>query len=142
MPRSKHRRKAGGKAVPHPGRGKPGRELRPPPEELHWRRFNDGYVGPFHEKYRDEGGPPDNAGYMLDIISDTAFVDGNLRPVSKADVFREFMLDAEKESRPNPDAALACLVDQGMVEVAGDTITVPARFWIEAPSSDGTLPAI
>jgi hypothetical protein len=78
---------------------------------------------------------------LLDIISDTAFVDGNLRPVSKADVFREFMLDAGEESRPNPGAALACLVDQGMVEVAGDTITVPARFWIEAPS-DGTLPAI
>ena len=28
------------------------------------------------------------------ISSDAAFVDGNLRPVRKADVFREFMLDA------------------------------------------------
>jgi hypothetical protein len=27
MPKSKHRRKAGEKAVPHPGRGKPGRPL-------------------------------------------------------------------------------------------------------------------
>lgn len=26
MPKSKHRRKPGGKAVAHPGRGKPGRE--------------------------------------------------------------------------------------------------------------------
>ena len=88
------------------------------------------------------------AGYMLDLISDAAFVEtgnGSLRPVSKADVFREFMEpidpeDAKEESRPNPDAALAFLVAQGMVEVADDTITVPARFWIEAPS-DGTLPA-
>ena len=27
MPKSKHRRKAGEKAVPHPGRGRPGRSL-------------------------------------------------------------------------------------------------------------------
>jgi hypothetical protein len=27
MPKSKHRRKAGEKAVPHPGRGRPGRPL-------------------------------------------------------------------------------------------------------------------
>jgi hypothetical protein len=27
MPKSKHRRKSGGKAVAHPGRGKPGRSL-------------------------------------------------------------------------------------------------------------------
>jgi hypothetical protein len=68
------------------------------------------------------------------ISSDAAFVDGNLRPVRKADVFREFMLDAEEENLPgDPDAALAFLVDEGVVEVAGDTITVPARFWIEAP---------
>jgi hypothetical protein len=79
--------------------------------------------------------------YMLELISDAAFVDGNLRPVSKADVFREFMLDAEEENLPDdPDAALAFLADQGMVEVAGDTITVPARFWIEAPYGE-TPPA-
>jgi hypothetical protein len=29
MPRSKHRRKPGAKAVAHPGRGKPGRPLSP-----------------------------------------------------------------------------------------------------------------
>ena len=141
MPRSKHRRKAGGKAVPHPGRGKPGRELTPTPEDLQWRRFKDGYLRPFIEKYPDEGGPLGASSYMLDLISDAAFVDGNLRPVRKADVFREFMLDAEEENLPDdPDAALAFLVDQGMVEVAGDTITVPARFWIEAPYGE-TPPA-
>ena len=139
MPRSKHRRKAGGKAVPHPGRGKSGREWTPTPEDLQWRRFKDGYLRPFIEKYPDEDGPLGAAGYMLDLISDAAFVDGNLRPVRKADVFREFMLDAEEENLPDdPDAALAFLVDQEMVEVAGDTITVPARFWVEAPNG-GTV---
>jgi hypothetical protein len=29
----------------------------------------------------------------------------------------------------DPEAALAFLVEQGMVEVAGDEITVPASFW-------------
>jgi hypothetical protein len=135
MPRSKHRRKAGGKAVPHPGRGKAPKEREPTPEELQWLRFNDGYLRPFLEKYPDEDGPLGAAGYMLDLISDAAFVDGNLRPVRKADVFREFMLDAEEENLPgDPDAALAFLVDEGVVEVAGDTITVPARFWVEAPN--------
>lgn len=136
MPRSKHRRKAGGKAVPHPGRGRPERELMPTPEELHWLRFHDGYVRPFREKYYD-------ASFMLDLISDAAFGETGLHPVSKADVFSEFMLleAADEESRPDPDTTLALLVDQGMVEVAGDTITVPARFWIEAPNG-GTVPAI
>jgi hypothetical protein len=145
MPKSKHRRKPGGKAVPHPGRGKAPKEWEPTPEALRWRRFRDGYLWPFLEKYQDDGGPLSAAGYMLDLISDAAFVETGLRPVSKAEVFREFMEpldpeDAEEESRPNPDAALAFLVDQGMVEVAGDTITVPARFWIEAPNGE-TPPA-
>jgi hypothetical protein len=50
MPRSKHRRKPGGKAVAHPGRGKT-RELPLSPEDVLWRRFVDGYTRPFHEKY-------------------------------------------------------------------------------------------
>jgi hypothetical protein len=79
---------------------------------------------------------------MLDLIEEGAFVatgSGRLQPVSKAAVFREFMvpLDLEDEM-PARDAevALAFLVEQGMVEVAGDTITVPARFW-----NGGQVPA-
>jgi hypothetical protein len=99
MPRSKHRRKPGGKAVAHPGRGKT-RELPLSPEDVLWRRFVDGYTKPFHEKYGDSAAG--SAGDMLDLIEEGAFVatgSGRLQ------------------------------VDQGMVEVAGDTITVPARFW-------------
>ena len=62
----------------------------------------------------------------------------SLRPVSKKELFREFMLPADlPDDQDNPlpardaDAALAFLVERGLVEVAGDTITVPARFWNE-----------
>jgi hypothetical protein len=140
MPRSKHRRKPGGKAVAHPGRGKT-RELPLSPEDVLWRRFVDGYTRPFHEKYGDSAAG--SAGDMLDLIEEGAFVatgSGRLQPVSKAAVFREFMapLDLDEDDVPARDAeaALAFLVEQGMVEVAGDTITVPASFW-----NGGQVPA-
>ena len=88
---------------------------------------------PFHEKHGESvaGG----AGYMLDLIEEGAFVatgNGRLEPVSKIAVFREFMapLDLEEEiAARDAEVALAFLVEQGMVEVAGDEITVPASFW-------------
>jgi hypothetical protein len=132
MPRSKHRRKPGGKAVRHPGRGTP-KEPAPSPEDVLWHRFTDGYTRPFHEKYGDSAAG--GAGYMLDLIEEGVFVatgGGCLKPVSKAAVFREFMVSSDLEDEmPARDAetALAFLVDQGMVEVTGDEITVPARFW-------------
>ena len=64
---------------------------------------------------------------------------GRLQPVSKAAVFREFMVSLDLEDdmpARDADAALAFLVEQGMVEVAGDRITVPASFW-----SGGQVPA-
>ena len=105
-----------------------------------WRRFVDGYTKPFHEKYGDSAAG--SAGDMLDLIEEGAFVatgGGRLQPVSKTAVFREFMapLDLEEEiAARDAEVALAFLVEQGMVEVAGDTITVPARFW-----SGGQVPA-
>ena len=48
MPRSKHRRKPGGKAVAHPGRGK-SRELPLSPEDVLWRRFVDSYTRACHQ---------------------------------------------------------------------------------------------
>ena len=72
---------------------------------------------------------------------------GSLRPVSKADVFGEFMwpldpedfpddepLPSKHETPESAEAALAFLVEQEMVEVTGDTITVPVRFWSGAPA--------
>ena len=87
---------------------------------------------PFHEKYGDSAAG--GAGDMLDLIEEGAFVatgSGRLQPVSKAAVFREFMapLDLEEEIvARDAEVALAFLVEQGMVEVADDKITVPGRF--------------
>jgi hypothetical protein len=150
MPRSKHRRKPGGKAVKHPGRV---RKLLRIPSELEaeidlWQRFEAGYTAPFHESFADD---PLAAGYMLDLISDAAFVpvgSGALQPVSRADVFRQFIrpLDEDlslREGDPPPkheslesaEAALAFLVEQGMVVVANDEITVPSHFLSGDPST-------
>jgi hypothetical protein len=68
MPRSKHRRKPGGKAVAHPGRGK-SRQLPLSPEDVLWRRFVDGYTRPFHDKYGDS--VAGSAGDMLDLETPT-----------------------------------------------------------------------
>ncbi len=150
MPRSKHRRKPGGKAVPHPGHGKQPRTY-PDPEIVLWRQFRDAYSQPF----QDDSAPP-GAGFLLDLIADAAFNTtgtGSLRPVSRADVFGEFMplhldpgeeregevLPPKHETPESAEAALAFLVEQEMVEVTrrhDHTITVPARFW-----SGGQVPA-
>ena len=83
---------------------------------------------------------------MLQLISDLAFdVTGNgrLRPVSKAEVFREFTASHDPEDVGLPegvaDATLALLVEQGMVEVADVTLTVPARFWSSEPAKPEAL---
>jgi hypothetical protein len=83
--------------VAHPGRGK-SRQLPRSPEDVLWRRFVDGYTTPFHEKYGDRAAG--GAGDMLDLIEEGAFVatgSGRLQPVSKAAVFREFMVSLDPE---------------------------------------------
>jgi len=78
---------------------------------------------------------------MLGLIADLAFVPtdgGRLLPASKAEVFREFMLPVDydpialeggslppkHETLESADAALAFLVEQGMVVVTGDEIAL------------------
>ena len=80
------------------------------------------------------------------MISESAFDatgSGCLRPVSKAEVFREFAASHDPEDVELPagvaDATLALLVEQGMVEVADDTLTVPARFWSSEPAQPEAL---
>jgi len=148
MPKTKHRRKTRGKAVPHPGRSQPVGGFTPLTELKVmglWRRFTEGYGGAFREQYPD-GGPGD-AGYLLELIQEKAFVlpgKGSLRPISKAEVFRDFMRpadleDLEQESAlpaRDTDIALALLVKHGLIEVDGDTLTVPAHVWDRAARWD------
>jgi hypothetical protein len=142
MPVSKHRHKRGrGKAIKHPGRGRPPSLAA---EEKAERAFDDAYTLSFHRKFPE---PPHHAGYLLDFISAAAFGVAAgapvLRPVSKAAVFERFTepvgdpdVDGGPPTPASAEAALAFLAEQGMVEVEGDQITVPARFLAESTAAE------
>jgi hypothetical protein len=130
MPKSKHRRKAGGKSIAHPGRGRPFKSFESQ-ETRAFGQFIDGYTRPFLQQFPNE----EDANYLLDLISDEAFTFYNgttaFRPVTKADMVREFTEPVRGEPPNTPqmaESALAFLVEQGMVEVADDQIIVPTRF--------------
>ena len=94
MPQSKHRRKAGGKSVKHPGRGKASRELPPSPAMLAWRTFSNAYCRPFHRQW-----PGHPAGELLDIVSAGLF-DADMRifhTVNKVEIFTAFLQPFEEE---------------------------------------------
>lgn len=94
MPTSKHRRKAGGKSVKHPGRGKPPREWPPSPAMLAWRTFSDAYCRPFHQQW-----PGHPACELLDIVSAGLF-DADTRTLhtaNKAEMFLTFLQPLEDE---------------------------------------------
>jgi hypothetical protein len=120
-------------------------ELEKDPEFALYQRFTAGYTGPFYAKHGTDA--PLDSGSLLDTISDLAFDPtggGALIPVSKAKAFSEyrpaavfvgessfedFAADACRErTEAEAEAALAFLQAEGMVEVEGDEIRVPARF--------------
>jgi hypothetical protein len=118
------------------------------PEFALYQRFTAGYTGPFYAKHGTDA--PLDSGSLLDTISDLAFDPtggGALIPVSKAKAFSEyrpggessfedFAADACRErTEAEAEAALAFLQADGMVEVEGDEIRVPARFWLEPAGS-------
>jgi hypothetical protein len=132
MPQSKHRRKAGGKSVKHPGRGKPSRELPPSPAMLAWRTFSNAYCRPFHRQW-----PGHPAGELLDIVSAGLF-DADTRTfhtVNKVGIFTAFLQPFEEEDGTSvtrtpaqAEAALAFLVEQNMVVVEDEMIAIHPRF--------------
>ena len=129
MPVSKHRRKRGGKSVRHPGRGKVPTIPPLPPDLQAWRKFRDGYIAPFRAAL--EGNMV--AHEIVDLIADRAWqYNAPLQAVSKAEVLRELAQTIDELCPGWPaeevERALAILVEQRMVEVEGDQITVPARF--------------
>ena len=131
MPVSKHRRKRGGKSVRHPGRSLHKAPAIPPlpPDLQAWRKFHVGYIAPFRAALE---------GYMVaheivDLIADRAWqYHAPLQAVSKAEVLRELAQPIDElcpgRTAEEVERALAFLVGQGMVEVEGDQIIVPARF--------------
>ena len=129
MPVSKHRRKPGGKSVRHPGCGKVPTIPPLPPDLQAWRKFHAGYLAPFLPAL--EGNTV--AHEVVDLIADRAWqYNASLQVVSKAEVLRELAQPIDElcpgRTAEEVERALAFLVEQGMVEVEGDQITVPARF--------------
>jgi hypothetical protein len=129
MPVSKHRHKPGGKSVRHPGRGKVPMIPLLPPDLQAWQKFRDGYIAPFLAAL--EGNTV--AHEVADLIADRAWqYNAPLQAVSKAEVLREMAQPIDDlcpgRIAEEVERALAFLVEHGMVEMAGDQITVPARF--------------
>jgi hypothetical protein len=133
MPKSKHRRKTGGKSIKHPGRV---RQLRERAERSAESQFNERYRYALHRQFPNETA----AGFMVDLLSDTVQFIGaaaEFWPVAKAELFRQFMEpvdapDTDDEIEPytfeTAETALAFLVEHGMAEVSGDEVSIPDRF--------------
>jgi hypothetical protein len=134
MPKSKHRRKPGGKSIMHPGRGKQSKLLIA--ERRAERQFIERYRSEFPREF-----PNEPAGLMLDLLSCTVQFNGEVaefQPIAKAELFRQFVepvdlppdIDDEIEvyTLETAETALAFLVEHGMAEVSGDEVSIPDRF--------------
>lgn len=146
MPRSKHRRKPGGKAIKNPGRGRPGPMRAPAPSLDAYGLLRARVSAPFYKAWPDD---PHHAGYLLDIILGESAMGEGSHPVvtwsvSKAAVFSEFVEPFENEdgtesvlTDADAEAALAFLIEQEMVRVEGDSIALHPRFDEPTAQSEG-----
>src|SRR4051794_3153811 len=123
MPRSKHRRKPGGKSVRRPGRGKPERVSPMTANDRVFARIGEVFSGPFHRQWRDGAR---GAGFMLDLVSDAIFDVHTpaIGTAGKAAIFAAYLGPFEDDEENADDltpegaeAAISFLVEQRMVEV-------------------------
>jgi hypothetical protein len=133
MPRSKHRRKPGGKSVKRPGRNKSAWVTSTTARDRAYVGFRTVYHRPFLEQWPDQ----DTAVEMLEIVSDAILDLDTLRfrAVDRAAVLPTFMEpygagDGSLITRTSEDAdaALSFLVEQSMVVVDSDMISIHPRF--------------
>ncbi len=131
MPRSKHRRKPGGKAVRHPGRGTQfrAREPEPTPAELAYAEFTDRLWDAFDARFAHIS----HASLMLEIIGDATFDPDTMqpKPVSREVVLTEFVSGGGTLTAEQAAAALTLLTDQGLIAINDDQITVSDSVWPE-----------
>jgi hypothetical protein len=148
MPKSKHRRKAGGKSVQHPGRGR-SYDSPPPVTALdrNLDRYFDAYLGPFHQQAHPEC---EYADELLEVVSDATFDPATpaFHTASKAELLQTFMSrieikDGSDISRTLEEAetALRYLVKTEMVVVDGDVVSTHPRFahLVDAPERDSSV---
>jgi hypothetical protein len=97
-------------------------------------RTGEVFRGPFHRRWRDGAR---GAGFMLDLVSDALFDVHTpaIGTASKAEVFAAYLAPSGEDDDSTDDltpegaeAALGFLVEQRMVEVDGDTISIHPRF--------------
>jgi hypothetical protein len=134
VPRSKHRRKPGGKSVRHPGRNHSGSILAKTADEVRWDRYRKAIGIPFHQQSHPEC---DYAGEMLDIISDAVYdpYTPQLRPATKEPLFAEFMQPYENDdgtvtvrTPEQAEDALRYLVKRALIVLDGDTVSFHPCF--------------
>jgi hypothetical protein len=160
MPKSKHRRKAGGKSVQHPGRSRSHDHSLsvgtsddidlPPVTALDGilRRYFDAYLGPFHQQAHPEC---EYADELLDLVSDATFDPATpaFHSANKAYLLQTFtsrtgIKDGREVSWTPEEAetALRYLVEKEMVVVDGDVVSTHPRFaYLVGASGDSPAPS-
>ena len=127
MPQSKHRHKSGGKATKRLGAAAK-KEMR----DLLIEYFKESYFLPFCEKFRDND-PCDSQSLLLYFtMLALGQEDIVIAPVEKNRLFGIFTSDIGDGSLPRTtetaEAALAFLIEERMILIDGDQITVHPRF--------------
>ena len=151
MPRSKHRRKPGGKAIKNPGRGRT-LVLRPEPESPEvaaYSRIQRPFKGAFYEAFPNDAEEHD-VEFLADCIVSVMFPRGELtpQPASKQAVFADFTepfddTDMPEFGKPHTvemaELGLAQLVERRLVVVEDDQITLHPRI-LETATTEAQEP--
>ena len=148
MPRSKHRRKPGGKAVRHPGRHKgAGSRLRreqyiPPPEWDAMDQVHSAYLAEVRQAFPED--PDGDAAFVAETILEQAFEfrdgAGHLQPVDRSWLVAECCRGSPDDIFPplspeRVEAIVAHLITQQLAEAQEMQITIPERFLAGSPEA-------
>jgi hypothetical protein len=110
-----------------------------------WQRFGNAYLRPFHEYWHDRA----QAGYMLDLVAEAIFDPDTFtfHATKKEAVLPAFLAPSEEDdgtpviwTHEDADAALRFLVEENMVVMDGNLISIHPRFLDElvcSPTSVG-----
>jgi hypothetical protein len=106
-----------------------------PPDLVVWKRFSKAYCGPFHDRFPDD---PGGVVYLLEMAADRIFDcrTSSFRTASKGALFETFLKVIDDDdglgriafTPEEAEAALNFLVEQEMVVVDGDAVSVHPRF--------------
>jgi hypothetical protein len=142
MPRSSHRRNAGGKSLHHPGRERSRRLLAAATLAKLKDRYFEDYLDAFNREKHPEC---DYADELLTLVAEGTFDRRRCRfhPASKAELFEFFVSPLDElgdgslhiRTPEEADTAFRYLVKTEMIVVDGDVVLVHPRFgYLEAAS--------